>query len=381
MIHPIGTVKSGGDSRAFLDRYRHAIRSGHITVGCSFSPEHCESLGNIGASPLDVLRIAVEDYGISDIRLGLRWSTLAPDNEAFSDYYDPYIDFCLNSAHVRRVLFDIGPIKTFRWPEVHVPEIVLSRLSPPPPTGSAIGPTDPIATQSYAHAGRALDYLAQRVERSNEQTRVGFAFNEPFHSFGPRGWTVNEDYLSELVTLIQHAGFGSAEFLLTSSEGLQLGRIASFFERLLAADPTLAGRLTSGYDLYPFAPTSRVTGAIRTVRRLFPALTGQWRSASRSIAQAQALGYDIEVTEAQAEPWNPAPDVGDSLRHFERVLGESITYVLNPQQPASVIRMWGIEHQITRRLGGSGGQNAAILDLTREINAIGSEPIDLGGMR
>jgi hypothetical protein len=79
------------------------------------------------------------------------------------------------------------------------------------------------------------------------------------------------------------------------------------------------------------------------------------------------------VTEAQAEPWPPVPLVGNSLSHFVEVLRQSIDHVLDPTQPSSVIRMWGIEHQVAHVTSGiDGDENRAILELTREINAIGS---------
>jgi hypothetical protein len=358
------------EANEFLHAYGPLIERRSITIGCSFSQEHCQWLG---ASPLDVLRLAVESYGIRDVRLGMRWSNLAPDGAAIADYYRESLDYCLYGGKLRRVFLDIGPIKTFRWPEVHVPSAVFERFAVAPPIGAEIGASDSLAVESYRHVRRVLEYLATLTKGADAQLRIGFAFNEPFHRFGPHEWTMSEDYLWELVRVIS-GYFPGAEFLVNSSEGRQLDRIADFFETLVAEDGSFVGRLTSGYDLYPFVPDSRAWGAIRALRAGMPLAGRQrWRAASQSIARAHAIGYSIEVTEAQAEPWPPVPLVGNSLSHFVEVLRQSIDHVLDPTQPSSVIRMWGIEHQVARVTSAiDADENRAILELTREINAIGS---------
>lgn len=355
----------------FLDRYLPVVRERQIGIGCSFAPEEFTSTpGDGGAFALRALRAAVEEYRVTDIRLGLRWNRLAPDGEAFDAYYEPFLEYCLRSPDVAHLCIDLGPIKTFRWPEVHVPQSVLEELRVLPPRGAVISAQSELAQRSFEHFERGLRYLGERYDG---RTRISFCFNEAFHAFGPFGWTMSDEYVAELVSLVRESGhFPNAGFVINSSEDRQLDRIAAFFEALVRADASLAEHLTSGFDLYPFLPS--VLG-ISALGRAFERTRARWRRAraatARNIERANAprFGYRIEVTEAQTEPWGREQTVGNSLPYFEHVLADSIDRVLNPAQDSSVIRMWGIEYQLEKVLSGTGTQaNEAILNLARTLN-------------
>jgi hypothetical protein len=358
---------------AFLAVYEQRLRSRRISIGCSFAPEQ------FGAAPgqaaandaaLEALKVAVEQVQIGDVRLGLRWNHLCPDGEAFSDFYAPYLEYCLGSPHVRDVCLDIGPIKTFRWPEVHVPEAVLAGCSQTPAPGAVIDAGTELAERSFMHAQRTLDYLD--AEFCGSRSRLAFCFNEPFHPFGPQRWTMSEGYLEQLVLLVRRSTFADASFVVSSSEGTDLTRIADLFERLLGTDPSLRGRLVSGYNYYPFTPPPL---DLPVVGEQLAALRRWWyaprRGAAANRARARSTGYRIEVSEAQCEPWGTEQRAGNSLALYQHVLAECIDHILEPQQAESVIRMWGIEHQLRRAAAASGAENRAILELTRAINSLG----------
>lgn len=360
-------------SQDFMDRYREAITSRGIRVGCSFAPEQfTTSSGDDGAFALQALRVAVDEYRVSDVRIGLRWNNLAPGGTQITSYYDRLLDFCFASPDVRDVCIDLGPIKTFRWPEVHVPEMVLSALRSLPSRRAAIEADSELAQVSLRHFERALRYVGERYDG---RTGVSFCFNEAFHSFGDFGWTMSEGYLLDLIRLVEQSGlFPGSGYLINSAGGRQLERIADFFEDLVHAEPSLAGRLTSGFDLYPFLPP---LSPIPVLREALDLVREGWRrthmrtAANIRRAIASPARYRIEVTEAQTEPWGGERTVGNSLWHYERVLAESIDEILSPDQTESVIRMWGIEYQLERVLTRTGvPANQAILDLTREINAL-----------
>lgn len=370
-MHPAARLPAA----AFLDRYRDAIAARRIRVGCSFAPEQFEvTPGDGGAFALQALRVAVEDYGIADLRIGLRWNHLALDGQRLTDYYDALLEYCFTAAGVEHVCLDLGPIKTFRWPEVHVPDAILASLSSPPPRGAAIEPESELAQVSFEHFARALQHVGERYDGRKS---VSFCFNEAFHSFGPLGWTMTERYVAALVHMVERCGyFPDAGFVVNSSEGRQLDRIADFFESLVRMTPELTGRLTSGFDLYPFLPAG---SAVPVLRAALQRVRATWLRAGdpagRSIRRANvgAARYRIEVTEAQTEPWGAEQTVGNSLPHYQHVLAECMDRILNPRQARSVIRMWGVEHQLERVLGGTGvPANRQILELTRDLNALGA---------
>jgi hypothetical protein len=358
----------------FLAAYAERVVARRIRIGCSFAPEQFGTAPDAPAASavaIEGLRRAVEDFGIADVRLGLRWSHLCPDGETFTDFYAPYLEYCFASPHLRSLCLDIGPIKTFRWPEVHVPGAVLATLTTIPARGAVIAAGTELAERSLAHAQRTLEYIDTEFGRSDRP--LSFCFNEPFHPFGPLRWVMSEDYLDQLVRVVRRSPFADASFVLSSSEGTDLARIAALFERLIQSDAALRGRLVSGYNYYPFTPPPLdfpgTGGPLAALRRL-------WYSPRRSAAadrahpSDRASGYRIEVTEAQCEPWGREVRAGNSLLLYQHVLAECIDHILDPGQDESVIRMWGLEHQLQRAATAPGAENRAILALTRSINAL-----------
>jgi hypothetical protein len=357
----------------FLAKYEAVLRSRRIRVGASFAPEQfgATSGADAAAVALRALQTAVEDVGITDLRLGLRWDHLCPDGETFSDFYAPFIEYCCTSPLVQRLYFDIGPIKTFRWPEVHVPQPVIDRLERVPPRGAAIDAGTELAERSLAHVERTLQYLGAEFGVTKPVT---FSVNEPFNAFGPRRWTMSERYLHQFVTtVIESHGFADVSFIVSSAEAFHLDRVAAFIRAAIAEDPRLQGRFTSGFNHYPFLPPVVAMPIAREVLDIARDWHRRWRGAARrnwARARDPFYGYRIEVSEAQCEPWGPEQRAGNSVALYQHVLADCIDGILDPQQDESVIRMWGIEHQLQRAATADGAENRAILDLTRAINAL-----------
>lgn len=363
----------------FLAHYRDALRTRKIRIGCSFSPEYFGAAAD-GGQPgsheiaMRVLRAAVEDVGMADIRLGLRWDNLAPDGVTITSFYKPYLDYCFNHPAVRSVALDIGPMKTFRWPEIHVPDTVLDSLRKVPKKTATITPEMEIARLSLAHAQRTVDYLGREYD-GEKPTFI--SVNEPFHGFGRFKWTMSEAYIEQLLDIVYDSGyFGDAGLLINSAQGIELNRIADFFETLVRKRPALKGRLTSGFDIYPFLPpvldfpvVREVTANVRRIRR-------DWDDqAAMNLRRARdpAVGYRIEITEAQAEPFGRQQTVGNSLPHYQHVLAQCIDRILDPAQDESVIRLFGIEYQLQTVFSGAAtAANLQILDVTRQINGLHS---------
>jgi len=360
----------------FLERYSDVIRERRIRIGCSFSPE---SIGVDGrraserghARALRLLQGAVDELGMTDIRLGLRWSNLAPGGgEELTNFYAPYLDYCFRHPRVREVALDFGPLKTFRWPEIHVPQPVLDRIDSVPSYKAEIRPPMEVARLGIDHLGRAVERVGREYDGAKPVT---LSLNEPFHGFGRFRWTMSEAYLLEVVDTVFVSGyFRDAGVLVNSAQGLDLHRIAEFFRMLGRERSELRGRLTSGFDIYPFLPPMsdfpvlrQLLGNIRARKRGWEHQVGpnlEW-------ARDPRYGYRIEVTEAQAEPFGTHPTVGNSLPHFQHVLAECFDRVLDPEQDESLIRLFGIEYQIRlQQSGRAAPDNLAILELTRRIN-------------
>ncbi|MEZ4554497.1 MAG: hypothetical protein R3B59_11450 [Dehalococcoidia bacterium] len=364
----------------FLERYTDVIRGRRIRIGCSFS---AESIGVDGrraserrhARAMQLLTAAVDELGMTDIRLGLRWSNLAPDGGTdLTRFYAPYLDYCFSHPRVREVALDFGPLKTFRWPEIHVPQPVLDRLDAVPSYKAEIRPDMAVARLGIEHLGRAVESVGREYGGAKP---VALSLNEPFHGFGRFRWTMSEAYLLQVVdTVVGSRHFADAGVLVNSAQGLDLRRIAEFFRMLNRERPALRGRLTSGFDIYPFLPPMtdfpvlrQLLGNIRARKRGWEHQVGP----NLELARNPEYAYRIEVTEAQAEPFGTHPSVGNSLPHFQHVLAECFDRILDPEQDESVIRLFGIEYQLRlQQSGRAAPDNLAILELTKRINEIAS---------
>jgi hypothetical protein len=364
----------------FVAHYAEAVRSRHIRIGCSFSPEYFGAKAVGGDPAADetaqrALRFAIEDLGMADIRLGLRWDNLSPDGETLTSFYKPYLDYCFTHPAVRSVSLDIGPLKTFRWPEIHVPEAVLDRLSDTPSKHATITPDMEVARLGLAHAARAIVYLGREYEGAKP---VSISFNEPFHGYGYRfRWTMSDAFLDALADVIFDSGyFRDAGLLINSAQGLDLDHIADYFAALVRRRPEFKGRLTSGFDIYPFLPRPRNIPVIRQVIANIRRAHRDWdRQVARSFRRSRdpEAGYRIEVTEAQAEPFGTNKVVGNSLPMYQHVLAQCVDRILDPQQDESVIRIFGVEYQFRTLIRGDAqAANHQIIDVTRRFNALTS---------
>jgi hypothetical protein len=361
----------------FVAHYRDTVRTRHIRLGCSFSPEYFGAAavdGRPGAdkTAMRALRAAVEDLGMADIRLGLRWDNLTPDGVQLTSFYRPYLDYCFSHPAVRTVALDIGPIKTFRWPEIHVPDAVLGRLRHVPKSNAEIAPDMELAQLSYVHVERVMEYLGREYDGAKS---VAFSINEPFHGYGRFRWTMSEAYLDPLVDLVLDSGyFRGADLIVNSAQGLDLDRIAGYFEALVRRRPELHGRLVSGFDIYPFLPPVVDFPVLRQVLANVRRTVRDWdRPVAASLRRAHdpEYGYRIEVTEAQAEPFGQNAIVGNSLPHYQHVLAQCFDRILDPSQDESVVRIFGIEYQLQTVFDGTARDaNRQILDLTRQLNAL-----------
>ena len=140
----------------------------NVTIGASFSPEESEYKDLNRTQIIEALKVIHQTFGIKDIRLGIRWNK-AVDAEGGLDlsYYKPFLDYCLKN-NVSLTL-NIGPIKTFRWPEDHVPQTVLEKLSHTLQKGQTIKMQSELAKQAVAYLKELLNTLENSY--SNEELK------------------------------------------------------------------------------------------------------------------------------------------------------------------------------------------------------------------
>lgn len=270
------------------------------------------------------------------------------------------------------ICLNIGPIKTMRWPEHHVPQAVLDRLSSIPPTGSEITPESELAKHAQDYLYHVL-YLLKKEYGKKLETMTWQPDNEPFDQAGITNWRMNERLVAQEIEAIESV-FPGVGYLINSAvvpgytSTPSLIHTMAFVEHLISTSPQFQDRLTIGADYYyhhpysqrfPFSHTIADTNTV--VQMQYPDIFDTLRT------HAQQYGYRTEITELQCEPWgSDFPLPGNSVHGLQFALFRSLDYLDN--QKKSLIRIWGVEQLLLNWLYNKGKEINEQITLIRAIN-------------
>lgn len=351
-------------------------------VGCSFSPEHFNYVDDIeGISTvvdqkkaLSALGIIVGELGIKDVRLGIRWSRVVDqsdkdkgfDPKLFDSEYKPYIDYCIQNNV--NICLNVGPIKTFRWPEEYVPQSVL--VHGKPEKGSLIAYKSVMAQRGITYLDSLLSHITQIYSPYELQRfKIIQPDNEPFHSAGENGWTMSGEYLAQTIETIDKY-FPHASILLNSAGEKDLAQIYAFYSEL-AKNPKMIGRLIAGIDFYfkkPDTPTLPLFGKVDPIT--WNALLGK-TTFGEYIGKFRNMGVAVEDTEIQAEPWGSETSPGNSSQDFFYAIKRCLDHLIDQRAQKSILRVWGVEELVLSKMSGSAtGEHKKILQAISEINSL-----------
>jgi hypothetical protein len=352
---------------------RNAERLKTFELGGSFAPEQWYNVRDgANAWPLG-LDAALNELNIRQMRLGIRWSRVHrqgsdPDLRAYRRLLDRClsagIDICLNP----------GAIKTFRWPEEHVPDSVLKSLDKVPGTKVAITPDMPLAQAAYEHLDRLMDTLRREYSAKDlAPVRMVQVENEPFYALGKHQWLMSPAYLHGVADRL-HAAFPDAEVLVTTAGRLNIDDVRDLLLRLREADASYDGKLVSGFDFHYRTPTRDSYPVIRYFDQISyarPLIPGT----NDNIADSRLLGYRIEVTEGQMEPYDYFQQPGNSVRDLRYMLQRCFDHVLDPERPG-LVRLWGVEELVKKMVKGDlTDDHRQIIELIQTINDRGTEAV------
>jgi hypothetical protein len=141
---------------------------------------------------------------------------------------------------------------------------------------------------------------------------------------------------------------------------------------MIARDQRAAGRLVSGFDFHYRTPLRDSFPVVRHFDQLAYA-TPFAPTTEAHIRDSRTLGFRIEVTEAQAEPYEQFTRPGNSAKDFRYVLLRCLDKVLDPEAPA-LIRIWGVEELAKKLLRGTAtDEHRQIVELIQAINGAGED--------
>jgi hypothetical protein len=184
----------------------------NMIIGCSFSPEMFRQ----EKEALDALKLVVNEFHIKDIRLGIRWNRAVDSaGKAHVGYYRRFIDYCIREK--ANICLNVGPIKTFRWPEQHVPQFVTENIENIAPKSGIISLQDEIAQEALDYLNDLLEILKREYGKNKKTFSAIQPENEPFVKFGTYRWTMSDEYLKNVLKLIR-GYFPEPDILLNSGE-------------------------------------------------------------------------------------------------------------------------------------------------------------------
>jgi hypothetical protein len=347
----------------------------HISFGTSFAPEMFGdmSLQQMNSDPfiygrnrdrmLQALDVVIKDFGIKDIRLGIRWDNAVLNNQINPILYDDIIRKCIDNE--ADITLNYGAIKTFRWPEEHVPEHVMQTVATPPQRG--------LVSNDGELAKHATDYahnLLMRVkgeygEDGEDRIKAIQPENEGFNQFGNKKWTMGKEYYKNIIG-VGHDIFPNASILLNSSGGDNLGQIREVFTEVESNTPQLRGKLTAGVDFYFDTPSKlHLPGVHPAVDPItFSKLKNPFskNDFDRHMEEAKRLGIITEITEGETEKYGYITHPQEKAQSFRFWVLRTAPYT------DGMMRIWGIEEFAKRRIDGElTSDNWKVLDFVRTI--------------
>jgi hypothetical protein len=337
-----------------------------LRFGASFAPEQWGFHARADRDARLGLDFAVKELGLRQMRLGIRWSR-GVDRRGNVDLsiYAPYIDYCLNNDV--EVCLNVGPIRTFRWPEEHVPAAVAAAVSLPPVEGKVQLGSE-LAQRALAYLEDLLQVLRRNYGDGLHTIQVE---NEPYYPLGKHLWRMSLPYMHAATERVDDV-FPNANVLVTSAGRLHLNDVRDLFIHLLATREGFQGRLVSGFDFHYKTPNRDAVPVVRHFDQIAYARPFA-PSTEDNIHHSRSIGYGIEVTEGQAEPYGHFTEPGNSAREFRFMLLRCLDKVFDPKA-AALLRIWGVEELAKKILRGrANDEHHQIVELIQTVNGQSSD--------
>lgn len=357
----------------YLALYREKFKS--VTIGCSFDPDlviqmyerENQEKNTSQEKKLQILKVLIHDFGISEIRLGIKWNRVVNEKGIFDfSYYHDYLDYCL--THKVNVCLNIGPIKTFGWPEEFVPQYILDKDKQ---VNLDINKNSIIGKYSLEY----LDILLKHLQLSYSKQKLNYIKiiqpeNEAFNIFGKQKLVLSDEYLIEVIKKINGV-FPDKKILLNSSETRDTKSIVRVLKKIVDSKSILYKNFIIGINYYYNLPKFLKLPLLGPVDNITFSNLLQKNTHMENIKDAQLLGYGIEVSEAQFEQWGRVYlSPGNSHHEAKYLLARCVDNILDTNNE-SIIRLWGLERYAKRKIENTlTSDQQQNLQLISAINAI-----------
>ncbi len=359
IVQGFETVKAKYNSRQanpeFIKKFGHIFNK--TRLGTTFTPERVKDQ----KKSLEMLKIMVEDLGIIDIRLGIRWNRTQPEKaeQITLDYYKPFLDY-LFQKNINLCL-SIGPSKAPRWPETHIPNWVFEKTTCPV-EGCVLDMDSEFSLIAIEYYKKLVTKLKKTIPKKNLDNISFQIENECFNKFGKYRWSFSYDYLENCVDITKDT-FPENKILFSTSGSRKAKPI---FEFMKGTGYNMCNFILSlnYYYLYDTNYGSKLSFMVDDFVR-----SGKW-SLSRIKKNASMNNLELEIGEAQMEPWKKHTQPGNSVRSLRFVLLRCLQ--AKPiDQDLFIIRLWGIEELLKKQLANKlNSEHKEMIELIKQINRV-----------
>jgi hypothetical protein len=327
----------------------------NLEIGCTFVPEKLMNYGYSDTQILENFDCIVQEFGIKEIRLGIRFTSidiLKNDLNVYKDLLDYSIDndICLT--------LNIGPIKTCGWPEYHIPADVMNSCEIPK-NGEKVHCDCDMAKAMRVKLEEFLVFLKSTYSQKQLESEIFQPENEAFFQFGEQRWMIDLVHIQEVIALIRKH-FPDNKILLNTPE-LHYGK-----EIVEIAKQNPKSIFILGMDYYYAIGDF---GKYR-ISKMVDQSIFSWKAGALSFSQTKKvcreLGLETEVTELQMEPWGKASEPGNSVRSLKYGLLRCVNVLGEGRQ---VVRVWGIEQLAAHAINGTAtDEHKAMIELIGMVN-------------
>jgi len=321
-------------------------------LGISFRPRQAEALGLEARTTLATLL----EYPFPLVRLGAYWNRLEPEPGRF---HPAELDWQIEAAERARkqIVVCVGPLKTFGYPEVFVPD---HHLRQPLREGAVVGTA---AHRSLLNA--ATGFSRRIVERYRDRQAV-VAWQVEHEAVDPLGmehsWRLAAAFVQEEVEVVREAD-PSRPIMMNGFLPTSLPvRLQQWWRTRDQGDSLeVAPRLADivGVDYYPRHALLSAGGW--TLYLDGSTMSWQRGRPSRLAAWAAKNKRRLMISEGQAEPWEtvttPPNPKGRAMYSCaaEQVIqnyNRCIRWAREAAFPMYAYLFWGAEYWILREMSG-----------------------------
>lgn len=321
----------------------------YIILGATFEPA---KFGNQDEA-LKALEFLMSILKIKEIRFAIKWNVIG--DEIDLSYYKPFFE--IFNKHDAKICLNLGPIKTYRWPEIHLPKKYdkeLKSLRKFPFVAN-------IDAKIFKTSLNFLENLCTKIKLEFpdfiKNITMVQANNEAFNPFGVPNITLPFQHEIDCQKLLKKH-FPSLLILSNSAGRYQLNKLTKIAKNTDYKN-------TFGLDFYYLVPENNypILNNLDAISFGFPFNP----SLNYFIKQVERTQNYFEFTEVQIESWGNITQTGDDIDNIKYVLTRIASYKPKTQSHL-VLRLWGIEDLVNNYFKGS-KKHIEIVKLISRINS------------